>query len=333
MRNSHSLSLLPRGIILLLLASFAPASLASLQSSEESAGQSAEQAGKLREAVTHYTAALKSAPEGSDQDQRRREKIIKLVLQLNPPPAVPDEVISYEGRAEAAVKSAAKQDDFMDAAKEYRKALRAAPWVASYYFNLAVVLEKAGQPAEAIRQFKLYLIAAPAAQDATDVKKKIGGIEYQIEKTAQASAEAARARQVEEEKARQEQQRYVGIDALQGEWSTGIWTGDSWLNTGGARIVRSGNILEIRFRYPGKDDGQWLRGEITGSDLKSVQFKKYFDPPSVMCSNNITGWYPVEVGETAPGREIRIKDRQIHTATAESRICDIDYIQWTRLTR
>jgi tetratricopeptide (TPR) repeat protein len=117
---------------------------ASTQGNEEAQGQFAEQAGRLREAITHYIAALQSTIEGSDGERRLREKVIKLVLKLDPPPTVPTEAIRYEGRAEAAVKNARTSTDYTEAANEYRKALQLAPWVAHYYFNLGIILEKAG---------------------------------------------------------------------------------------------------------------------------------------------------------------------------------------------
>jgi len=149
---------------------------------EEEDATAAENAGRYRQALSHYVAALQSTLEGSDSEQRLREKIIMLVQKIQPAPAVPEEVLKYEGRAEAAIKKAKKSEDYLDAAKEYQKAIRIAPWVASYYFNLGIVLEKAGQIEETIKSLKLYLLAAPNAQDTRDVKKKISGLEYEIEK-------------------------------------------------------------------------------------------------------------------------------------------------------
>lgn len=70
----------------------------------------------------------------------------------------------------------------LDAAREYLKAVDAAPWVAGYYLDLCTILEKANRPAEAIRACKFYLIAAPAAPDAGVARKRIAGLEYGIER-------------------------------------------------------------------------------------------------------------------------------------------------------
>lgn len=153
---------------------------------EETLARQAEQAGQYREALTYYVKALQSASEGSSKDQELREKIIKLVQKIQPPPAVPEETIKFEGRAEAAVRNARTPEDYLDAAKEYRKALLLAPWVASYYFNLGVVLEKAGKPDEAIKSLRLYLLAAPNAPDVREVQKRIAGLDYEMERQAKA---------------------------------------------------------------------------------------------------------------------------------------------------
>lgn len=154
--------------------------------SKAGSGRMTEQAMTQREALNRYLAELQSVSPGSARDQELREKVIGLIAQLKPAPALPDEVVRHEGRAEAAARSAKTAADFMAAADEYRKASLLAPWVASYYFNLGIVLEKAENYGEAIRNFELYLLAAPNAPDTVDVKKKIAGLEYGMEKTAKA---------------------------------------------------------------------------------------------------------------------------------------------------
>lgn len=177
-------------------------STSALCATEEEMGQAAEQAGKLRDALTHYVSALQSLYEGSADDQRLREKIIEVAQKLDPPPAIPDEVITYEGRAEAAAQSAQTPEEMMVAASEYKKALKLAPWNASYYFNLGLVLEKAGAYQEAIQNFRFYLLAAPNAQDALEVKKKIGGLEFRMEKTTK-DADAQRAEEAKKQAMRE----------------------------------------------------------------------------------------------------------------------------------
>lgn len=183
---------------------------------KETLGQQAEQAGKLREAVTHYIAALQVAPEGSEADQRLREKIIALVQKINPPPAVPDSAVQFMGRGKAAVEIAKDPEDFKKAAEEFQKALRLAPWLANGYFNLGIVQDKAGQYAEAIRSFKLYLLAAPSTPDADEVRTKIAGLEYKIERQ-RAKERAAREKQEAEESAERDLRQKLSF--LLGRWT------------------------------------------------------------------------------------------------------------------
>jgi tetratricopeptide (TPR) repeat protein len=128
--------------------------------------------------LQQLTAQLQQSP----GDQALREKIIALALTINPKPATPDAATMAEGAAEYAFKNAKVNSDFSDAAKQYEKALLLAPWLAADYFNCGVAFEKAGENKEAVRSFNLYLLAAPNADDALAVKKRIGGLQYAAQK-------------------------------------------------------------------------------------------------------------------------------------------------------
>lgn len=149
--------------------------------------------------------AAKAQPAGSEETLKRnisdlqnnpnnhalREKIIKHVQTMSPAPTLPPEAEKYEGRAEFAVKNAKNEADFLDAALEYGKALLIAPWVGPYYFNQGIAYEKAGKPQDAKRSFGFYLLAEPSAKDAREVRKRIAGLEYAIEKAAREPGPAA----------------------------------------------------------------------------------------------------------------------------------------------
>ena len=124
-------------------------------------------------------------------DYALREKIIKHVQAMRPAPGVSMEAEKFEGRAEFAIKSAKTEADFLDAAKEYEKALLIAPWVPAYYFNQGIAFEKAGKSKEAKQSFEFYVLAAPNAQDAREVRKRIAGLEYAIEKSTRESSSQA----------------------------------------------------------------------------------------------------------------------------------------------
>lgn len=153
-----------RKLILVVFAFLAPVSSAYAQSQHEQLNQMVQQ--------------LQKAP----SDTALREKIINLAAGIKPASLVPTAAERLEGRAQYAFKNAKSEAEILDAAREYLKAVEAAPWVAGYYFDLCTILEKANRPAEAIRACKLYLIAAPAAPDAGDVRKRVAGLEYAVER-------------------------------------------------------------------------------------------------------------------------------------------------------
>ena len=145
------------------------------------------QAQTAQETLRQYVSDLQKTP----ADTALREKIIRHVHTMKKNPPIPEQAEKFEGRAEFAAKSAKTEADFADAAREYEKALLAAPWVAAYYFNLGVMQEKAGQTQAAKQNFEFYLLAAPNALDARDVRKRIAGLEYAMEKAAKESSPAA----------------------------------------------------------------------------------------------------------------------------------------------
>jgi len=133
-----------------------------------------------REQLKQMVGQLQANPD----DNALREKIIKLAQELKPAPAVPEEAERFEGRAQFAFKNAKSPADFFDAAREYEKAIAAAPWVAGYYADLCTIYEKAEKYAEAKKSCEFFLASSPSAQDASDVRKRIAGLEFAIEKTA-----------------------------------------------------------------------------------------------------------------------------------------------------
>lgn len=134
--------------------------------------------GNPQETLKQYMSDLQKNPD----DFALREKIIKLVQGMKPQPATPEEAQRHLGRGQAAVEIAKTSDDFLLAISEFKKVLSLAPWLANAYFNLAVVQEKAGQFNEAMQNYKLYLLAAPSAADAQEVKTRIYGLELKAER-------------------------------------------------------------------------------------------------------------------------------------------------------
>ncbi len=110
-----------------------------------------------------------------DVDIRLRTKIINVILRLNPPPVIPDDAQRYEQFGKNATEAA----HLSDAVDNFRKAVRAAPWWADGYYNLAAVLEKAKMYGASADALQWCLRAAPNAPDAASVKLRIYQLQYQ----------------------------------------------------------------------------------------------------------------------------------------------------------
>lgn len=142
------------------------------------------QAENPRAAFERAMTEVRQSAKGGVAEQQAMERAIAAANRLSPKPAAPDVVLDHVGRAEAAARSARTPRDFLDAAEAYSEAARLAPWVAEYHFNRGIVLEKAEHYDAAEAAFQLYLKAAPRAQDAAEVRKKIAGLRYLKEKAA-----------------------------------------------------------------------------------------------------------------------------------------------------
>jgi tetratricopeptide (TPR) repeat protein len=153
-----------------------------------------------RKQLGQYVAQLQDHPDNSDL----RKKIIKLALTMHPAPSIPQTALEAEGAADYAFSHASGKDGYDAAARQYEKALLAAPWSAKYYFNLAACQEKAEEYDQAITNYSFYLLAAPDAKDHDDVLKKIGAMKYAAE---QNSAQAIAERKAQEAKAQARTQR------------------------------------------------------------------------------------------------------------------------------
>lgn len=131
-----------------------------------------------REQLTQMIKQLQANP----GDDALREKIIKLAMKLKPLPSIPQEAERFEGRAQFAFKNAKSPVDYLDAAKEYEKAIAAAPWLPGYYADLCTIYEKAEKYAEAKKSCEFFLASSPSARDASGARKRIAGLEFAMEK-------------------------------------------------------------------------------------------------------------------------------------------------------
>lgn len=75
-----------------------------------------------------------------------------------------------------------KEGSYKEASSEFNKAIKLAPFSARLYFNSALVCVKFEDYAEAIRNMKIYLQAAPDAPNARAAKDEIIKWELMLEK-------------------------------------------------------------------------------------------------------------------------------------------------------
>jgi len=142
--------------------------------------------GASQETLNQYMDDLKKNP----ADAATREKIIKLVLTMKPAPAASEEAERHMARGTAFASKAVDGPGYKKAIVEFEAAANLAPWMPHAYFNLGVVQEKAGYYAEALQSLKFYLMAAPDAKNAREVKNKIYALEVDAEVVQQASKSA-----------------------------------------------------------------------------------------------------------------------------------------------
>jgi tetratricopeptide (TPR) repeat protein len=213
-------------------------------------GQTNTPAANPSDQLQQLTLQLQNSPD----NEALREQIIALALTLNPKPATPDAVTMAEGGAEYAFKNAQTNSDFSDAAKQYEKALLLAPWLAADYFNCGVAHEKASEYKEAIRNFNLYLLAAPDASDATDVKKRIGGLQYAEQKAEDAineqnsaAAQQQAAAQAAAVAAEQKERDFLNLaSSLAGTWNQSFTLPEGHNDQYQVVITVTGSNISIR---------------------------------------------------------------------------------------
>lgn len=254
-----------------LLVAILAAGMGAARADSESDGAAAEKAGRYREALTHYVTALQTATSGSEKDRVLRHKIIEVAPKVKPAPAAPEEMVRFLARGRAAVGAAKDEQGFERAANEFRQALKLAPWLADGYYNLGVVLDKAGRHAEAIQNLKLYLLANPNAADAKRVQELIYEVEYRQEEAKRAGMEKKPAT--------------LDLSGLSGAWTAkmadkgfkdiesaraygGPW--GSYVPGGRAHISTSGRTIRItrwesewRYEYEGVVNARSISGTMT----------------------------------------------------------------------
>ncbi len=199
-----------------------------------------------------------------------REHIIRYALAMEPKPATPPEADIHEGRATATAKGATSQQDYAEAAKEYVLAALSAPWISSYYFNAALLFEKAGQLEQTKQNYQFYLLVAPNASDASDVRKHLGEMDYLI---AQRKLEIAKRAKTDEFN------RQFGFLAGKYSWRRVMERGDGLYNkvvySYEADVVVTDASVDIYSINDGRRNNEpSLHGIIHGSDYHHIKWEE-----------------------------------------------------------
>ena len=155
-------------LLVALLISFTTPSLA--EPPEEKATPSAQ------DTLKQFIEELQRDP----TDTTLREMIIILALSMDPAPTVPVDAERHMAQGDVFIKEAAGANGYNKAIAEFQAAANSAPWLAIAYFNLGVIQEKVGFYTDAVQNLKFYLMAAPDAVNAREVKNKVAALQAEV---------------------------------------------------------------------------------------------------------------------------------------------------------
>jgi tetratricopeptide (TPR) repeat protein len=102
------------------------------------------------------------------------------VVKKNPHLAkAPDDAREHALRGEMLI----KEGKFSEAVTEFKKAIRIAPYIATLYYNAALINAVLKNYPEAIRNMKMYIKADPDAPDVRTAKDEISKWQFEMEKS------------------------------------------------------------------------------------------------------------------------------------------------------
>lgn len=113
-------------------------------------------------------------------DGALREKVIKLAIELKPPPAIPEEARRSFIVGEALFKQAKNLRPAYEATHAFWTAATLAPWWSNAYWNLAVAQQFAGQYGGAKESLRLYLLTNPAPAEQRIAQDRLYAIDAEI---------------------------------------------------------------------------------------------------------------------------------------------------------
>lgn len=152
------------------------ASLTPYMNAKKDYAKSLEAKGQYRDALKEYAEAIKLA---DDRDAKEIRAQIAAIVKKNPYLSqIPEEARKYALRGEVLL----KDGKFEEALKEYKEAIKYAPYIALLYRTTALVYGELKEYAQAINYMNIYLDLMPDAPDARAVKDQIYKWEFMMEK-------------------------------------------------------------------------------------------------------------------------------------------------------
>ncbi|HEV7698884.1 MAG TPA: hypothetical protein VGO43_01510 [Pyrinomonadaceae bacterium] len=196
-------------------------------------------------------------------DNALREKIIKLASSITPSPAVPDEALKFEGRGRFAFNNSTSLAEVNAAADEYEKAVAIAPWIAGYYSDLCKIYEKAKRYPDAKRNCGFYLVSLTDRDEINEVKARMAGLDYGIEKAGDSKVQADKV-EAEENAAKQ----FIGT------WARTARDGGGTSHTIRERVER---VSASQWRFTQGMDGSWFDNDTRGiHDIRFTRGQLHF---------------------------------------------------------
>jgi len=143
---------------------------------KKAAAKSLEAKGQYRGALKEYEELLKIADE---KEAREIRSHVATLIKARPDIAqLPEDARKYAMRAEAST----KEGKFEDAVKEYKEAIKIAPFFSQLYKAIALNYEALKDYRQAIKNMNIYLDLYPDAPDTRAAKDQIYKWEYMMEK-------------------------------------------------------------------------------------------------------------------------------------------------------
>ncbi len=256
------------------------------------------------EAIRKAVNGLSTAEKGSPEEQRFRLRAITAALKMSSAPDVPMEAKRFVARGQAAIEMGQNKTDFEDAAAEFEKAIKIAPWWGDAYRGLGAASEKGASYRQAMAAYELYMKAAPNAADVNEIQSKIFKLEYAADRDEKQSFERVLAQKT----------AIARIQGLQGLWRekarpTHVW--QATLQNGMLIATKPGGYVEDIYRFNGPST---MKASIKGSALEGTMSGPQLEVVDTGCTVTASE-QPLSGSISDDGKTITIKYQQTRYST------------------